>query len=446
MYLTRNKKTVRGFEARFAKYPLETKVGGFHNLNMMPSKRTDYIAKITGRQVLPWRAVIIASEDKELLNNDMVYKLTGKSRILDTSWIKPGKVAWDWWNNWNISNVNFKAGVNTQTYKKYIDFAHCNGLEYIVMDEGWSISATDISALSPSIDLKEIITYGKQKGIGVILWASWRGLTVNMDYNLAHYANMGIAGFKIDFIDRDDQLMVKSCYEIAENAAKYKLLIDFHGMFKPSGLNVLYPNVLNFEGVRGMENAKWHNYDAPLYDVTMPYIRMLSGPIDYTPGAMRNASKSCFRPISDNPMSMGTRCHQLAMYIDFEAPLQMLADNPTAYTREQECTNFIKKVPTVFDETIALDGKIGQFLSIARRKGSTWYIGAMCNWNPMPVEVDFSFLPEGKYIAEVFTDGVNADRDATDYKYMSFAVDNLSNKTFQLLSGGGLAMTITLKQ
>ncbi len=442
MFLTVNKTTKTGFQSRFANYPTEEKIGGFANLNMMPVKRAGYIAKVSGTRSFPWRVAIISENDKELLNNDMVYKLSTPSQIKDMSWIKPGKVAWDWWNNWNISGVDFKAGVNTQTYKYYIDFASKNGIEYIVLDEGWSVSATNMMEISNNIDLKELIAYGKQKHVDLILWASWRAIYAHLDAALEKYAAMGIKGFKIDFVDRDDQIMVRACTEIARKAADKKLVIDYHGMFKPAGLQTTYPNVLNFEGVRGLENCKWHNYDAATYEATMPFIRMLAGPADYTPGAMRNANKSCYRPVNDNPMSQGTRCHQLAMYVAFEAPLQMLADNPTAYMKDQECTSFISKIPTVFDETIALDGRVGEFLSLARRKGDVWYVGALTQWNAREIEIDFSFLGKGQFQAEIMKDGVNADRQATDYKKEIVTVNAQSKLKFQLAPGGGLAIVI----
>jgi len=442
MFLTKIENKT-GFEGRFARYPLEEKTGGFANLNLMPTKRADYIAKVNGQHQFPWRVVIISAADKDLLNSDMVYKLSTPSIIADPSWIKPGKVAWDWWNNWNITGVDFKAGVNTETYKYYIDFAAKNRIEYIVMDEGWSVSAVEPMQISPDIQLQELINYANAKNVGIILWASWRGIYPVVDDALSKYAAMGIKGFKIDFVDRDDQKMVNSCYEIAEKAAQHHLVIDFHGMFKPSGMNVTYPNVLNFEGVRGLENCKWHVYDAPQYDVTMPFIRMLAGPVDYTPGAMRNAAKSCFRPVNDNPMSQGTRCHQMALYVAYEAPLQMLADNPTAYMKEQECTGFIASVPTVFDETIALDGKVGSYLTIARRSGQTWFVGALSNWNSKEISIDFSFLPEGNYTADIFTDGINAGRNGTDYQKQVMKINHTTKMNYQLAEGGGLAIKIT---
>ena len=444
LYLQLNRKDRQGLEAVHAPYPVAEKLGGnVGGRNYIVTARAPFIARTAGRRSFPWRAIVISTTDKELADNDLVYKLAAPSRLKDLSWIKPGKVAWDWWNDWNITHVDFRAGINTPTYKYYIDFAAANGLEYIVMDEGWSLN-TDIARISPAINLQEIVDYGRQKGVGVILWATWYALNGRLDEIFSKYAAMGIKGFKIDFLDRDDQKMVASTYNIARKAAEYKLLVDLHGMYKPTGLQRTYPNVIGIEGVRGMENVKWApNDDVPRYDVTLPFIRQVAGPMDYTPGAMRNATKNSFHPSNSLPVSQGTRCHQLAMYVVFEAPLGMLSDNPTAYTKEPECTRFIAGVPTVFDETLALDGKVGEYVSIARRKEDSWYLGAMTNWSPRELTIDFSFLGDGTYEAEIFRDGINADRDATDYKRELVTVTKNDRKTFTLLNGGGLAARIS---
>ncbi|MCC8407545.1 glycoside hydrolase family 97 protein [Mucilaginibacter sp. UR6-1] len=439
MYVVKNKDEQYALKADFGKYPVKEEL---RRLNTLVTERGDYIATVNGKAALPWRAVIVAPDDKTLLNNDMVQKLAGPSRIKDIAWIKPGKVAWDWWNDWNISHVDFKAGINTATYKYYVDFASENKLEYVILDEGWS-NSVDMTKLNPAVDLHEIITYAKQKNVGIILWATWHGVMANMDGIFKQYADMGAKGFKIDFFDRDDQKVTSSVYKIAETAAKYRLLVDLHGMYKPDGIQRVYPNVLNFEGVKGLENAKWApDDDVPRYDVSIPFIRMLAGPMDYTPGAMRNANKASYRPINSNPMSQGTRSHQLAMYVIFEAPIQMLADNPTAYRREQESTNFISKVPTVFDETVPLLGKVGEHVAIARRNGDTWYVGAMTNWDARDLEIDLSFLPKGTYEAEIFKDGVNADRDAADYVRELVKVSAGEKLKVHLSSGGGWAARI----
>jgi alpha-glucosidase len=443
MYLKPKSKSGYGFEGIQAAYPLEEFQGGYHMLNTMVSKRATYIAKVNGNRDFPWRIVVVSEQDADLLNNDMIQKLASPSRLNDISWIKPGKVSWDWWNDWNISHVDFKAGINTETYKYYIDFASANKLEYIIMDAGWS-DALDLMKVSPEINLTEIIEYAKQKNVSVILWASWYATSQKTTEAFSKYAAMGIKGFKIDFMDRDDQKMVTSLYDIAQKAADYKLVIDYHGMYKPTGLQRTFPNVLNFEGVKGMENVKWTpNDDVPHYDVSIPFIRMLAGPMDYTPGAMRNATKSGFHPNGSMPMSQGTRSHQLAMYTVFEAPLQMLADNPTVYMKEQECTDFISKIPTTFDETVALDGVLGEFVAIARKKNDVWYMGVLNNWNARDITLDFSFLGKGNFEAEIFKDGINADRDATDYKKEIKKEVNASTKmNIHLANGGGWAARI----
>ncbi len=440
MYLNINQ-TRKGLMGVYAPYPLEAELGGFGGINYIPTKRADYIAKTNGTRNFPWRVVAISKSDKELLNNDIVQKLASPPRITDVSWIKPGQVAWDWWNNWNISHVDFKAGINTPTYKYYIDFAAANKIPYIIMDGGWS-EGLNLTKVVPAINLQEIIEYGKRKGVDVILWASWYAVTQQKDTVFPLYSKMGVKGFKIDFVDRDDQAAVASLYAIAKKAAEYHLLVDYHGVFKPTGLQRTYPNVIGFEGVKGLENYKWAIEDQPRYVTSIPYIRMLAGPMDYTPGAMRNAVKANFRPINDNPMSQGTRCAQLAMYVVFNAPLQMLSDNPTTYMKEQECTDFITKVPTTFDETVPLDGKVGEYVAVARRKGDSWYVGAISNWDARNVTLDLSFLGAGTYQATVFKDGINADRDATDYKKEVVKISLTDKLTIQLAPGGGWAARI----
>ncbi|MBB4106765.1 glycoside hydrolase family 97 protein [Pedobacter zeae] len=442
MFLTRNKEVAHSLHGTFARYPKAERLGGFNKMNYMVTEREAYLAKTSGNRNFPWRAVIISENDRDLLNNDMVQKLSVPSQIADISWIKPGKVAWDWWNDWNISGVDFKAGINTETYKYYIDFAAKNHIEYVVLDEGWS-EETDLLKISPHINVKELISYGKQKNVGIILWASWFAINKVLDDAFTQYSSMGIKGFKIDFMDRDDQKMVNSIYNIAKKAADYKLLIDYHGMYKPTGIQRTYPNVINFEGVKGLENAKWTpKDDMPHYETTIPFIRTLAGPMDYTPGAMRNATKADFHPSNSMPMSQGTRSHQLAMYVVYEAPLQMMADSPTAYMKEQESTSFISKIPTTFDETVALDGKVGEYVAIARKKEDKWYIGGLTNWSARTITVDLSFLGKSKFSAEIFKDGMNANKDAADYKHEIVRVTSADKLTIDMANGGGFAIII----
>ena len=440
LFLTINSDNRKGLKGKFAHFPVNERLGGYNKMNYMVTSRAPFIARTSGTRSFPWRTVVVSSNDKELANNDMVQKLSAPSKIADVTWIKPGKVAWDWWNDWNISKVDFKAGINTETYKYYIDFAAKNNIDYVILDEGWS-EENDMLKISPKINLEEIISYAKQKNVGVFLWATWYAINQVLDNAFSKYSAMGVKGFKIDFIDRDDQKMVKSLHNIAKKAADYKLLIDYHGMYKPAGMQRTYPNVLNFEGVKGLENVKWTaNDDLPRYETSIPFIRMLSGPMDYTPGAMRNATRADFRPSNSLPMSQGTRSHQLAMYIVFEAPFQMMCDNPTAYMKEQESTDFISKMPVTFDETIALDGKIGEYVTIARKKGNTWYAGGLTNWSQRDMTFDLSFLEKGSYMAEVFKDGVNAEKDATDYKRYTVKVNPEDKMTLHLAPGGGFAI------
>lgn len=431
-----------GFDAEYAAYPLEEEQGGHNNLQSYVTKRADYIAKTPGNRAYPWRMIAVGKNDAELLDNDMVYKLASPSRIEDTSWIKPGKVAWDWWNDWNIYNVDFRAGINTETYKYYIDFAAEKGIEYVILDEGWSES-TNLLNVVPEIDLQAIIGHARSKGVDIVLWAGWLPLSQNMDEVFEKYSTMGVKGYKIDFMNRDDQKMVNFYYKTAEKAAEYEQFVLFHGAYKPTGLHRTYPNVLTYEGVFGLEQVKWTEYDNfPEYDVTVPYIRMLAGPMDYTPGAMDNANRFNWRAIHSDPVSQGTRCHQLAMYVIFDSPFSMLCDNPTVYLQESESVEFIASVPTIFDETVPLAGAIGDYVAVARRKGDTWYVGAMTDWDGREIEIDFSFLNDGEYRATVFADGINADRAAHDYTKEEITINGGEKLKIEMKSGGGWAAII----
>ena len=471
MMLVKGSNGSHSLTARFAPYITSQQVGGFNRLNIVATERAPYLAVASGPLALPWRAVVVTEDDARLADCDMAMRLAPASRLTDTSWIRAGKVAWDWWNNTNIWGVDFESGMNTSTYKYYIDFAQKNRLEYIIIDEGWS-SPESLMILSKKIDLLALVQYAKERGIGIIQWSSWRnmigktaqdninnvslnnaklefeqpadsGKVYTLDEVMAHYQQMGIKGFKVDFFDRDDQQVIASAYKIAESAARYHLYLDYHGL-KPFGIQRAYPNIFNFEGVKGLENSKWEPrvgdgplHNQPRYDVSAPYLRMLAGPMDYTPGAMTNAMKDNFFGNNDHPMSQGTRVHQMAMYTTFEAPLQMMADSPTKYMQNQECTDFIAQVPTTFDETIALDGQLGEYTVIARRKGSTWYLAAMTDWTPRDLTIDLSFLGEGQHQADIFADGVNAMKEATDYKHTQQSVTKSDRLSIHLSSGGG---------
>ena len=443
MFLKKN--GAHGLQAEFAPYPLEEENNGHARLNLIPTRRANYIAKA---KETPWRIVAVTENDAQLLNSDIARRYGPACRIQDTSWICPGKVAWDWWNATMLTGVDFRAGMNTDTYKYYIDFASKNHLEYIIIDEGWSTEESLTEKLNPEIDLSVLIPYAKERNVRIILWSTWRNSIKNTEHDFKYYSDLGIAGFKVDFFDRDDQRVMQSIWQVADCAARNHLLLDLHG-FRPTGIQYAYPNIVNFEGVKGLENCKWEPrngavpmYDHPRYDVTIPYLRMLIGPLDYTPGAMMNATRAQYFGNNDHPMSQGTRAHQAAMYITYDAPLQMLADSPSKYMKEQETTNFLSQIPTVYDEVIALDGKIGEYTVLAKRKGSKWYIAAMTNWTPRDLTIDLSMLSEGSHRAEIFADGVNADRDATDYKYKLTTVRKGQQLKIHLAPGGGWCMIV----
>ena len=432
-------------KAVHAPYPKVKEQGGHNQLQMLVKEREAYIAKVDNPRSFPWRMSIVTTSDKDLAASNLSYLLAAPSRLTDISWIKPGKVAWDWWNNWNLDGVDFITGVNNPTYKAYIDFASANGIEYVILDEGWAVNLqADLMQVVKDINLKELVDYAASKNVGIILWAGYYAFERDMENVCRHYAAMGVKGFKVDFMDRDDQEMTAFNYRAAETCAKYKMILDLHGTHKPAGLNRTYPNVLNFEGVNGLEQMKWSpaSLDQVKYDVMIPFIRQVSGPMDYTQGAMRNASKGNYYPCNSEPMSQGTRCRQLALYVVFESPFNMLCDNPSNYMREPESTDFIAAIPTVWDESIVLDGKMGEYIVTARRKGDVWYIGGITDWTARDIEVDCSFLGDKAYNATLFKDGVNAHRVGRDYKRESFSVKKDSKLKIHLAPGGGFALQI----
>ncbi len=422
----------------WATYPKTLVQGGHNNLQMLVTERENYIAKVDGPEKFPWRIAVVAATDAELLDSDMVYKISTPSAG-DFSWVKPGKVAWDWWNDWNLYGVDFRTGINTETYKYYIDFASSQDIEYVILDEGWAVNRrADLMQVVPEIDLPRIVDYAADKGVGIILWAGYWAFDRDMEAVCRHYSQMGVKGFKVDFMDRDDQPMVDFHRRAAEMGAKYGLMMDFHGTYKPTGLHRTYPNVINFEGVNGLEQMKWAtDLDQVTYDVTIPFVRQVAGPMDYTQGAMRNSTRGNFRAVNSEAMSQGTRCRQLAGYVVFQSPLNMLCDSPSNYMREQECTRFIADIPTVWDETVALGGKIAEHVSIARRSGEEWYVGAMTNWNERTLTLDLSFLGEGVWIAEIFRDGANARRVARDYKKETVEIPVDRSMEINMAPGGG---------
>lgn len=440
MFLSGDENDPFCLKGRFPYYPVETEQP--RDRDEKVTKTASYMARTLGTREFPWRIIAVAEEDKDLLENQVVFKLSHPLELEDTDWIKPGKVAWDWWNANNVYHVDFEAGINTETYKYYIDFAARYGLEYIILDEGW-YELGNLMQVSPDIDMESLISYAEEKNVGIILWVVWKTLDDQLEEALDQFEKWGIKGIKVDFMQRDDQWMVNYYWKIAEEAAKRKLLVDFHGSYKPTGLRRAYPNVMTREGVRGLEWSKWSDKASPEMAVTLPFIRMLAGPMDYTPGAMINATQGQFNAVYDKPMSQGTRCHQLAMYVIFESPLQMLADSPTHYLEEEECMDFLSGVPTTWDETIALDGIAGEYVVMARRSGNRWYLGAMTSWQERGIDVDLSFLKGTDFKMTIWEDGPNAHRNAEDFRIVETIGQTRSGKMrFHLAPGGGMVAVI----
>ena len=422
--------------ATFPPYPLKEQQTSDRDYKVVET--ADYIAVTSGTRTYPWRVLGIADHDGDLITNQLVYLLESPSKVSDTSWIKPGKVAWDWWNDWNIDGVDFHAGINTKTYEYYVDFAAKYGFPYIILDDGW-YKLGDLLTVTPDLNMEELVSYAKQKNVGLILWASWKTLDDQLIPALDQFEKWGIKGIKVDFMQRSDQIMITYFDKVCREAAKRHMLVDFHGDQKPAVMTRTWPNLINTEGVRGMEWSKWSWESEPAHNVSLPFTRMFLGPLDFTPGAMRNATKQTFAPIGSQPMAMGTRCQQLAMYVIYEAPLQMLSDSPSNYMREPESMEFLSAVPTVWDETRVLDAKMSEYVLLARRNAADWYVGAMTNWTPRDLEIDFSFLPDGNFTLDSYQDGVNADRNASDYKKATRQVSKSTKLKIHLAPGGGWA-------
>jgi alpha-glucosidase len=401
-------------------------------------KAHDYLARTTGRRSFPWRVLIMAANDAALVENQLVYKLASPLQIEDPDWIRPGQVAWDWWNALNLRGVDFEAGNNTATYKYFIDFAADHDIEYVILDAGWYIRG-NLLELNPAIDMDAILGHARKRDVGIILWVAWKTLDDQLDKALDQFEKWGVQGIKVDYMQRDDQWVVNYYHRIAREAARRQLLVDFHGAYKPTGLRRAWPNVLTREGVQGLEHVKWSENVTPEHDLTIPFTRMVAGPMDYTPGAMINAQKDNFRISFTRPMSQGTRCHQLAMYVVYESPLQMLCDSPSNYLAEQECLTFIARVPTIWDETRVMDARVSDYVLVARRSGERWYLGAMTDWTPRELVLDLSFLGKGRYTMESFADGVNAHRHGNDYRREVRTVSRRDRPTITLASGGGWA-------
>ena len=439
-------------DTEFAPVPDKVERGGYNMLQGMVKSRKPYIAECKGRRTFPWRVVAVGKEDRDIANNTLVWELADECRIEDTSWIKPGKVAWEWWNDWGLEGVEFKLGINNQTYKYYIDFASRYGIEYVILDEGWSVKGeADLMQVVPEIDIAELVAYGEERGVGIILWAGYWALNRDIEGLCKHYSEMGVKGWKVDFLDRDDQEMVRFVYDLAEIAAKYKLLVDYHGVYKPTGLQYTYPNAINFEGVHGLETMKWlgREHDQLTYDVTIPFIRNAAGPVDYTPGAMRNASRANFEPNYSRPMSQGTRCHQLAMYVLYNQPLAMLCDSPTEYEKEPEYTKFLAEIPTVWSAKDANDGVIGEYIVvIAYAEDNSIYIAGLNGETPRSIMARWYFTDYDAESVEIWMD---SEDDSADYKHVKLTWEEYRSLArnnpieIKMAAGGGFVLKITGK-
>ncbi len=431
-----------GVRAVFPEYPKVKKVTSDRDEKVLG--RENYIASINGAQSFPWRIMMLSREDKEILNNQMPY-LLGRPATGDYSWVKPGKVQWDWWHYNNVYEVDFKAGINNDTYKYYIDVAAKYGIEYVLLDEGWC-DTRDLMKQSPGIDIASLSEYAKSKNVGLLLWTSWLVLDKQLDLALDQFEKWNIKGIKVDFMQRDDQDMVNYYEKVAKAAAKRKMLVDFHGAYKPTGWARTFPNIMTSEGVLGNEISKFDSTITPGHTATLPFIRMAAGPMDFTPGGMLNVHQKQFAAAPAEPMTLGTRCNQLAMYVVFESPLQMLCDIPTHYLKEEKTMEFLSAVPAVWAKTVPVDGKVGEYVSIARQaENGDWYLGAMTDWTERDLNADLSFLGEGDYQMQVWKDGLNADKNAKDFAMETTTVNKQSKVLMKLVSGGGYVARMTKK-
>lgn len=443
MYVKPDNGTIKGV---WAEYPKRAELGSWGNFVSVVKERSGYLAETSGTRNFPWRIVIVTDDDKELLKNKIVYKLAASLKLEDTSWIKPGKASWEWWHDAIVADAPVPSGManrNTALYKHYIDFASANKLEYVMVDAGWSDNY-DLYKVKPYFDVQELVRYGKEKNVGIFLWCVMTTLRKDLNGYLSQLQQWGVAGIKVDFIDRDDQEAIRWFEEVAAACAKHKLMVNFHGCSKPTGLERAYPNIVNYEAVRGAECSKWDFTANPDQHLLTPFIRLIAGPLDYTPGSMRNSTQEKFKPVDPGlPSTLGTRCHELAMYVVLDQPFAMLCDAPAEYRKYPDIMKFLSAVPTTFDETIVLDASVGKEVVIAKRKGSEWFLGASTNWTARTIEIDFSFLPKGKTLkAEVYVDGENANIQATDYKHTSRAVSSKTKLKIDLAQGGGAVVYI----
>lgn len=423
-------------QSAFPGYPISFKMEGSPYVHGQVKEHAGFMAKVDGQRSYPWRIFGIAENDAELLSNTLVYQLASPSEIEDVSWIEPGVVTFDWWGRRNIYGVDFKSGINTETARYFIDFCADFGFEYFLFDDGWS-KQDNLLEIHPDLDMKEVMDYAAKKGVKVMVWAIWNTFLQQEEEVWELLEKWGISGIKFDFMNRDDQLMVQFYHHVAEEAAKRKMVLDFHGAYKPAGLRRTYPNVLTREALIEFENNGWTKHDTPKHHNLLPYIRMVAGPMDYIPYTTHNAVQKNFRPVGDMPMGQGTRAHSMALFVVLESPMQMLPDSPSDYYKERECTEFISSIPTEWEDLKVLHAKMGEHTVVARKNGDNWYIGAITDWKAKSFDIDLDFLDETNYTIEYIEDGINADTRAIDYIKKSKSVTNTDTIQIDLSPGGG---------
>ena len=428
----------------FAPYPLAEKMTHGEFPQAVVTKRADFIAKVKGRRHLPWRVLMIAKEDKELPSNDLVYRLASPSKLKDVSWVHPGKGTDEWIIGINLFNIPFKSGINTASYKYYIDFAKRFGFQRIMMDAGWS-NYKNLFDINPAINMDTLSAYAKSKNIKISMWTLCSTLDRQLDSALTQFNKWGVDFIMTDFMDRDDQKMVDFYTRIAKACAEHKIMIMFHGAYAPKGFNRTWPNAITREGVLGSEYNIWSDKPSPEHDVTLPFTRMLAGPMDYEPGLLDNATKEQFRPIDKKVMSQGTRCHQLAMFVVYDNPMQIFSGNPSQGLLEPEFMNLLGSIPTTWDETKILDARVSDYIITARKKDNDWYIGGMTDWTSREFTLPLDFLNDGNYDAELCMDGVNADSYASDYIIKKFIVRKGEPLKIKMAQGGGFVLRLVKK-
>ena len=435
-----------GFSLRgeFAPYPEKELVTDAEYPEAIVTARENYIAKINGTRGLPWRVFLIAENDKELPGNDLVYRLASPSVIKDVSWIHPGKCTDEWIVGINLFNVNFKTGVNTASYKYYIDFAKRFGFDRIMMDAGWS-DYKDLFKINPDINMDTLAAYSKAKDIKISMWTDAATLNRQLDSALKQFKKWGVDFIMTDFIDRDDQKTVRFYQRVAKACADGKLMIMFHGAYPPKGFTRTYPNNITRESVLGSEYNIWSDKPTPEHDVTLPFTRMLSGSFDYEPGILNNATKEQFKMVNGNPMSQGTRCHQLAMFVVYDNPLQIFSGNPSQGYLEPKFMDLLGSIPTGWDETKILEAKVGDYIITARQKGNNWFVGGLTDWSPRDFTLKLDFIAGGSYQLTSCVDGVNADRYASDYSITTKTVKKDDVLNIHLAPGGGFMVRLVKK-